>query len=246
MQGLADLYAIPFFILATVLSPWRMISLFKTVYRYGEAYKIKEEISFVRRDIFSRLELGVKDWRALIEIVILIALPYRLPFLVAILKKNVYYSENLEKEPSLEKQPKANGELAQVLLKGSSRNAKRLNFHKCVHITFKEFCKDSIYVPFGILSVSLAPWRVITIYGILKSQIQRAPSSDDFKEIPSKRHELFELFVQVLTFDYPCAFMTLLLIFTMYKIPNVFRIYRSFLKLVFSNSEQVKQPHSLL
>ena len=212
LEGTKDFYVVPFFILASIIAPWRVVSFIKLIYRYGEAHKIKEEITLARQDISRRLELGLTDWRTLIEIVILVVVPYRLPFLIAILKKNVF----------------------------DSTNEKRLEFQHCVHATFKEFCKDIIYVPFGIFSLVLAPWRIITIYGILKSQAQRAPTSNDYNEIPSKRYELYELFVQVLTLDYPCAFMTLVLILTMYKIPKVFRIYRAFLRLVFSNSEQVK------
>ena len=212
-QGIIDLQAVPFIILTMFVAPWRIIFFYKTVYRYGEAKNVATEIGLGRQEVLKQVALGLKDWRAYVQILILVMFPLRLPFLIAILKKNVFRPEN---------------------------ELNHLHFHKCVNITFKELCIDIIYLPFAILSIFLAPWRVITLYGIIRNQTQRVPSWENYKEIRSKKHEFYALFVRVLTFDISCAFMTLGLVLTVYKIRRVFKIYNACLKVIFSDSDSDK------
>lgn len=245
VQVIKDLYVIPFFMLTVLIAPWRMVSLVKTAYRYADANKVSEEIALGRQDIFERLALGFMDWRTFVELVILIMLPYRLPFLIAILRKNVFRSEKEVLAAETKQSPTEDSSKSRSsgLSQNQQPKTKRLTFHKCVHITFKEFCKDAIYLPFGILSVLLAPWRIITIYGIVKSQTERVPGWENYRKIHSKRGELVDLFMKVLTYDLLCEIMTLGLILTLYKIPTVLKIYNSCLKVMFSGSQKVRIPN---
>ena len=80
-------------------------------------------------------------------------------------------------------------------------------------------------MPFGLLAIVIAPWRIISIFRIIMSQIERVPAMETAKIIPSKRKELPKLLFTVLKLDLPCALMTVILSITLYRLPNVAKIY---------------------
>lgn len=240
-QVVKDLPLIPVFLLGAVLGPWRLAPLFKTAYRYTEAKKVSYECDAGREELLKRFGLVLKDWRCVLELIILVLIPFRLPFLYVILKKNVF-RDRYPAPPTLDKRSSSIIEddgKSKVQAGQPPQPPARMNFHKCVHVTFKEFCKDLKYSPFAVLAVVIAPWRIVTLYQILKAQTERVPSRDNFKTIYSRREEVLTLFFTVLTTDVPCALITLALVLTVYRIPNVLRIYKSGMFIAWSRTEKV-------
>ena len=106
----------------------------------------------------------------------------------------------------------------------------KIGFRRCIFITFRELIKDLPYIPIGLITLSIAPWRIIDFLGILRSQIDRVPSFEGFTKIVSRRKESFKILREVLETDTICLLITLSFIVRFWKIPLLFRIYYNFLK----------------
>lgn len=61
---------------------------------------------------------------------------------------------------------------------------------KCIRIAFKELLKDLPFVVIGIIILTVAPWRIISIFKIFQSQLERIPGYDKSTAIVSKRKEV--------------------------------------------------------
>ena len=236
VQLVKDLPYIPVVILTAIIGPWRLFKVVKKAYRYETPTHASAEIQAARQLSPKALVLTIKDWRAVVELVILIALPIRIAFLVTILSKNVFRSNKPSlvrkasdlPHPSLTKKTSSIKKRTQT--QGTLLLTKRLDFHKCVHVTFIEFAKDLLVLPFGVAAIAIAPWRVITVFDILRSQVDRVPAIDKPTKITSRRLEVVNLLGQVLVKDVPCLLITLLLVVFVWRLPRTVQLYCRFLK----------------
>ena len=102
----------------------------------------------------------------------------------------------------------------------------RFSIHTCVAITFVELLKDIPMIPVAALLLVLGPWRILHLFTIFFSQVNRIPTNAQRKyRIASRRLEIFNILFTVITYDYPCLLLTIILIASIYKIFAVLRIY---------------------
>ena len=102
----------------------------------------------------------------------------------------------------------------------------RFSLHTCVAVTFVELLKDIPMIPVAALLLVLGPWRIFNLFTIFFSQVNRVPTNAQRKyRITSRRLEIFNILFTVITYDYPCLLLTIILIGSIYKIFAVLRIY---------------------
>ena len=82
----------PIFIIAFIISPWRMIPLFKTFYVVDPKQSLSKQIQGGRNNVVSALKSGLLDYITILCLITLIITIIRIPFLIAILKKNIFYA----------------------------------------------------------------------------------------------------------------------------------------------------------
>ena len=83
-----------------------------------------------------------------------------------------------------------------ILMIQKNRDKKNgISIKKCIRITFKELVKDLPFAFIGIINLIIAPWRIISIFKIFQSQLERIPGYDKSTAIVSKRKEVKYLFI---------------------------------------------------
>ena len=85
-----------------------------------------------------------------------------------------------------------------VLMIQKNRDKKNgISIKKCIRIAFKELIKDIPFAIIGIIILILAPWRIISIFKIFQSQLERIPGYDKSTAILSKRKEVKYLYIHI-------------------------------------------------
>lgn len=197
-----DFPYIPIFLISFLLMPWRFFSVAfnsEGIYQYDIELTLEDQIKEFRENLINKVfKQGFIDYIIFLEFLAIVITVIRVPFLYMLLQKNL-------------------------------RKEKGISLRKCLQITFLEMIKDLPYVFLSITILIIAPWRVYVIIRIIMSQKERIPSYDDNKKniiIVSKRKDIWELFLKVITYDYINIVMISLLLISIYKMKVAIKIIR--------------------
>ena len=227
---LYDLLSIPVFLILILITPWRSWPVLRQIYRYDVSISLKDQMSAQRTLINQQTWKGLYDIWTFIELVIVLVTIIRIPFLWVIIAKNRFPNSEIAikySRPSIKK--KDDLELQDNLQKPRET---KLSLRKCISITFRELMRDLFYIPFGLIILVIAPWRVFTVCSIIFSQVDRIPTHDvNAKKvgIPSRREELLSLWLEFLRVDIPGLFKVIIMIVTIYKIPTLLFLFGRYL-----------------
>ena len=227
---LYDLLSVPVFLILILITPWRSWPVLRQIYRYDASKRLKDQMSAQRILIDLQVGKGLHDIWTFIELVIVLVTIIRIPFLWVIIVKNRFPNSKIAikySRPSIKK--KDDPELQDNLQKPRET---KLSLRKCISITFRELMRDLFYIPFGLVILVIAPWRVFTVCSIIFSQVDRIPTHDvNAKKvgIPSRREELLSLWLEFLRVDIPGLFKVIIMIVTIYKIPTLLFLFGRYL-----------------
>ena len=247
---LKDLLVSPFFFILFTITPWRAWLVLKQFYRYNTTALISSQIKTQRKLIRKQVKRGLSDIHCALKLTLITVTLIRIPFLFMVILKN-RFTPSATRHPKnthapscpIEDKPTENSDPS----KFSNIPSTRLSFKKCVKITFIELLKDLAVLPFGLLVICMAPWRIFSLYEIYISQIDRIPTFDNQKRrkgLPSRRRDIFSQIVSVFRVDYPGLLEMTLLVLSLYKIPAVFMIFVNFFRNL-SNKDQFSFKKSL-
>ena len=216
LHFLKDLLYLPFFVLLILVTPWRSWPVLSQIYRYSTESTVDEQISEQRDRVLRQLWKGLSDIFALIQLVILFATLVRLPFLFMMIIKNRFPNSWLAKKLFTRSSVDRGDDVLET----------KLSWGRCINIAFVEFLRDLLCIPFGIIAIVLAPWRITTVFSILASQVDRIPTHEDGAKnmkYHSRREELVMLVWTVLTVDLPYFVLMILSCLTLYGAPLMIR-----------------------
>jgi len=266
-QLLKDLLVSPFFFILFTIVPWRSWLVIKQFYQYNCSCSISIQLKTQRKLIRKQVKLGLSDVYCALKLIIITITLIRIPFLVMIILKNRFPSKKIAETKAplgVKFQSKrshsggveskstlgTNNEVIAVtkivveipqkapVVPAVAVPSTKLSFKKCVRITFIELLKDLVMLPFGLLLIIIAPWRIFEAYSIYRSQIDRIPTYYNEKRvIPSRRRDIFDQLGSVFTVDFIGLLELIILVFSIYKIPAVCLIIFNYFKNL-NNEEQ--------
>jgi len=216
IQVFWDLFVLPCFIALFVITPWKSYPVLRQMFRFDEKDKISLQISKQRGLVSNQLLEGLSDIFAVFKSILLLVTLIRIPFTVVLIIKGHYPHSKASKGFT--------GNYFQL----NMPNKAKLSVRKCIKIAFIELLKDLPVLPFGLLLLAMAPWRIFTLKKIVTRQIDRIPTYDiehQIKYMKSNRWKVCSQFKVVLWEEYPAFLKVVALIFSIYKIPTVFKIF---------------------
>ena len=227
---LYDILSVPSFLILILITPWRSWPVLRQIYRYDTSTRLKDQMSAQRTLIDLQLGKGLHDIWTFIELIIVLITIIRIPFLWVIIVKNRFPNSKMATgylRQSIQKKNDAELQEYQQKLQQT-----KLSLRKCISITFGELMRDLFYIPFGLIILVIAPWRIFTVCSIIFSQVDRIPTHDVNSKgvgIPSRRDELLSLWVEFVKVDIPGLFKVIIMIVTIYKIPTLLFLFGRYL-----------------
>jgi len=228
-----DIFYVPILSLLIIIGPWRVPGLlYKLItFDFNTEKNFNEQLKNQRSLIVKQFVEAWIDLVTTLKLIVVLVAIIRLPFFFLIILKNRFPNSALSKR------------LFYEFIVDKAYD-KKLTWRRCIQITFKETMRDIGYVPFALIIILIAPWRIVTIVSIYWSQTDRIPTQDiEAKKLKlsSRRHEILKLFVVILRHDFICLLRAIFITLTIYRLPSLLKILYTYLTQYYKYSSGVSK-----